>query len=222
MAFSAGFSPHPKVSYAGAAPTGMASEAEYVEIGVVEDCNPAELTGRLDGALPSGLDIMEIVVAGSGSLADRLQASAWEALVPGVDRADAERAARIFLGTGAVMVERLSKHGMRSFDTRAAVISLTVRDNPAGPSATRDGARPCAILDMVVRHTTPAVRPDDILAGLRHVANLAPQSPPLVTRLAQGPLDAETGTVSDPLAPDRSAASAADEVTATGAGRDAG
>ncbi|MFL6166470.1 MAG: TIGR03936 family radical SAM-associated protein, partial [Ornithinibacter sp.] len=34
MAYSAGFSPHPKVSYAGAAPTGTASEAEYLEIGL--------------------------------------------------------------------------------------------------------------------------------------------------------------------------------------------
>ncbi|MEI8261382.1 MAG: TIGR03936 family radical SAM-associated protein, partial [Actinomycetes bacterium] len=29
MAYSAGFHPHPKVSYANAAPTGVASEAEY-------------------------------------------------------------------------------------------------------------------------------------------------------------------------------------------------
>ena len=47
-----------------------------------------------------------------------------------------------------------------------------------------------AILRMVVRHLTPAVRPDDILAALRRVAGLAPSSPPLVTRLAQGPLEA--------------------------------
>ena len=32
MAFSAGFSPHAKISYVGAAPTGSASEAEYLEI----------------------------------------------------------------------------------------------------------------------------------------------------------------------------------------------
>ena len=36
MAYSAGFSPHPKISWVGAAPTGVASEAEYVEISVVE------------------------------------------------------------------------------------------------------------------------------------------------------------------------------------------
>ena len=36
MAFSAGFTPHPKISYLGAAPTGAASEAGYVEIGLAE------------------------------------------------------------------------------------------------------------------------------------------------------------------------------------------
>src|SRR5271163_1942296 len=32
VAFSAGFSPHPKISYAGGAPTGVASEAEYLSL----------------------------------------------------------------------------------------------------------------------------------------------------------------------------------------------
>ncbi|MFM8894398.1 MAG: TIGR03936 family radical SAM-associated protein, partial [Actinomycetales bacterium] len=40
IAFSAGFSPHPKVSYANAAPTGAASEAEYLEIAVTAVCDP--------------------------------------------------------------------------------------------------------------------------------------------------------------------------------------
>jgi hypothetical protein len=51
-----------------------------------------------------------------------------------------------------------------------------------------------AILRMVVRHVMPAVRPDDILAALRQVAGLAPSSPPLVTRLAQGPLGMEAAS----------------------------
>jgi hypothetical protein len=41
---------------------------------------------------------------------------------------------------------------------------------------------------MVVRHMTPAVRPDDILVALRHRSGLEPSSPARVTRLAQGPL----------------------------------
>jgi hypothetical protein len=63
----------------------------------------------------------------------------------------------------------------------------------------------CAILDLVVQHVTPAVRPDDVLTGLRAVSDLVTPVPPAVTRLAQGPLIAD-GEVGDPLAPDRVAA----------------
>jgi hypothetical protein len=63
-------------------------------------------------------------------------------------------------------------------------------------------------MDLVVRQATPAVRPDDVLAAMRIVAGLALDAPPHAVRVAQGPLD-ETGTVSDPLAPDRPPAAAA-------------
>src|SRR5438309_8099794 len=49
MAYSAGFTPHPKVSYAGAAPTGVASEAEYLEIGLAERREPEAVREALDG-----------------------------------------------------------------------------------------------------------------------------------------------------------------------------
>ena len=50
---------------------------------------------------------------------------------------------------------------------------------------------------------SPAVRPDDVLAGLRRVAGLERRpARRCCTRLAQGPLDAETGTVGDPLTSD--------------------
>ncbi len=48
MAYSAGFSPHPKISYTNSAPTGVASEAEYVEIGVTKMCDPDQVRAELD------------------------------------------------------------------------------------------------------------------------------------------------------------------------------
>src|SRR5919205_4482216 len=85
MAYSAGFSPHPKISYAGAAPTGVASEAEYLEISVTSECDLVDLRRALDAALPEGLDILAVVEGADGSLAERLQASVWEASLVGVD-----------------------------------------------------------------------------------------------------------------------------------------
>ncbi len=76
MAYSAGFSPHPKISYAGAAPTGAASEAEFLEISLLEVVDPAVLRKDLDEALPPGLDVVGMVEA-DGSLVDALVASRW-------------------------------------------------------------------------------------------------------------------------------------------------
>ena len=67
-------------------------------------------------------------------------------------------------------------------DRVAAVVAMSASDGPG-----------CAILAMVVQHVTPAVRPDDVLSGLRATADLAPPVPAEVTRLAQGPLDPATG-----------------------------
>ncbi|MBZ5733049.1 TIGR03936 family radical SAM-associated protein [Nocardioides sp. TRM66260-LWL] len=195
MAYSSGFNPHPRISYAGAAPTGSASEAEYLEIALARVVDPAAVHAELEEALPPGLDVLEVVESAGGSLADRLEASHWAIrLDPArLDRAAAERAVAAFLAAGEIPVERMTKKGLRTFDCRAAVERLAVRDpEPDGPD---DGPLE---LDVVVRHGVPAVRPDDVLRGLAGIAGLDVGPAPLMTRLAQGPLRAD-GVVDDPL-----------------------
>ncbi|MEU5342886.1 TIGR03936 family radical SAM-associated protein [Streptomyces sp. NPDC020766] len=228
MAYSAGFTPHPKVSYANAAPTGTGSEAEYLEIALTDARDPEKLRLLLDESMPVGLDIIDAVEARTSGLADRLTASVWELRLDGVTPEDAERAVDAFTSAEAVEVQRRTKNGMRTFDARGAVASLEARTaqpeaHTAQPEAQKSQSethspqpdRPtdqaCAILRLVVRHVTPAVRPDDVLSGLRAVADLAPPVPAAVTRLAQGLFDEETGTVTDPLAPDREAVAAASD-----------
>jgi radical SAM-linked protein len=205
MAYSAGFTPHPKVSYANAAPTGTGSEAEYLEIQLAEVRDIDQLRALLDESLPDGLDITDAVEARTSSFTERLEASVWELRLDGVELADAERAVKAFLAEETVEVRRRTKNGLRTFDARSAVVRLEALAAPSD----RPGDRACAILRLVVRHVTPAVRPDDVLSGLSVTADLAPPVPAAVTRLAQGLLDAESGTVTDPLAPDRDASSAA-------------
>ncbi|MCO5323733.1 MAG: TIGR03936 family radical SAM-associated protein [Nocardioidaceae bacterium] len=64
MAYSSGFNPHPRISYAGAAPTGTASEAEYLEIALAQVCDPDLVAQDIDQALPVGLDVVRVVEAG--------------------------------------------------------------------------------------------------------------------------------------------------------------
>jgi radical SAM-linked protein len=204
IAYSQGFSPHPKISYASAAPTGVASEAEYLEIGLRDRVDPAQVVRALDAALSPGLDVLDAVEATGGSLADRIDASAWRVELPGVTAEAARRAVDAFLAAPEVPVERLTKQGRRILDARGPVVRLgATQTSDVTPSEV--AGVPCAILDLVVRQVTPSVRPDDILSGLRVAADLELPVPPRATRLAQGTLMAQ-GELVDPLAADRGVA----------------
>jgi radical SAM-linked protein len=184
MAYSSGFSPHPRISYANAAPTGAASQAEYLEIGLVAACDLDKVRNALDAALPSGLDVVEVVAAAPGTLADDLTGSRWQVDVPHLSAAVLRTAAEAFLVKGSVIVQRMTKNGMREFDARAAVVALEAQD---------------ARLIMTLAHQTPLVRPDDVLAGLRLASPaFVPTEPPILTRLAQGKLDLASGTITEP------------------------
>ena len=202
MAFSAGFHPHQKISYANAAATGTGSEAEYFEISVTQRVEPESVRVALDEALPKGIDILQVVEAAPGALADRLEASDWLLEFQGVPVDRLRAAVEQLLEHETATVTRITKSGPRTFDVRASIVSAQVPDpaEAARHVVADHGFGPdCAILRLVVRHTTPAVRPDDILTALREIADLLPARPPLVTRLAQGPLDIATARVTDPL-----------------------
>ncbi|WP_112275659.1 TIGR03936 family radical SAM-associated protein [Lentzea terrae] len=203
MAYSQGFSPHPKVSWVGAAPTGVASEAEYVEVSVVERVDPEALKIALDEALPPGIDVVDIVQAHGGNLTERIDASEWRIELDGVEPERLAAAVGDFLALERVEVERQTKDGKRIIDVRPAVVSAQVE--PRSSDAGHDEAglsQPCGILMTVVRQVTPTVRPDDVLNALRVVADLVPPVPARATRMAQGRLDGE-GRLVDPLQQDR-------------------
>lgn len=189
VAYSSGFNPHPRISYAGASPTGAASEAEYLEIGLAEKLDVEQVRRVLDDTLPAGLDIVEAQESPGGALADTLQASRWriELLVPRAAGVDAAVAA--FLAAEHVAVQRMTKRGLREFDTRAAVAALEVIEGERG-----------AELELVVQHGTPAVRPDDVVSALVSVGGLVLGDPPLMTRLEQGRWDESRQQVLDPFA----------------------
>jgi radical SAM-linked protein len=205
VAHSHGFSPHPRLSWVGAAPTGTASEAEYVEIGLTRPVDPAALVSALDGALPEGLDVLDAALAEGASLPDRIDASRWIVELPGVDPRQLATALAALLAESSLVVERIIPSGRRQIDVRAALVHAEVLTRaPVGVSPSTgpgpDGV--CAIMAAVVRQMTPAVRPDDVLGALDVVAGLKPPVPAKATRMAQGLLD-DRGDLADPLGSDR-------------------
>ncbi|GAA1393025.1 TIGR03936 family radical SAM-associated protein [Luteococcus peritonei] len=180
MAYSSGFNPHPRISYANASPTSAATEAEFLEIGLREVCDPAKVRQALDEALPPGLDVVAVVQSDRRALSEVLTASDWRIELDSVDAGDIdqtalERAVAALMAADSYQVSRMTKTGMRHFDVRGAIIGLEV----VGP----------AVLQMRAHHTTPLVRPDDVVRALRELEpSLVTERPAMLTRLGQGEL----------------------------------
>jgi len=184
IAYSVGFTPHPKISYAGGVPTGVASEAEYLSLTLTTRAEADDVRELLNAALPDGIDVIAVTEDSGGLPASRLTASEWQVALPGLPADDVVPVVQKFLALTEAPVERLTSKGMRRMDARAAVVSLDVIDDASAGSALR----------MVVRHVVPSVRPDDVLNALRDVSDVFPTEQPLMTRLEQGSLG-ESGVV---------------------------
>lgn len=186
MAFSSGFSPHPRISYAGASPTGAASESEYLELGLAEPVEPERVRDLLNQALPEGLEVVGVAEADARPLSDLLTASCWRLDVPGVTADTAEQAVRALLAEPQHSVERMTKTGMRQFDVRGAILRLRVEGE--------------GLIELISAIGAPLVRPDDVVTALTDLTpGFRPSRPPVFTRLAQGSYD---GTrVVDPVPP---------------------
>ena len=74
----------------------------------------------------------------------------------------------------------MTKRGLRTFDARADVLALEALAGDEGDVA-------CAILKVVLRHDTPSVRPDDVLAGLRSRGGLHDRADASGDSLGSGP-----------------------------------
>lgn len=221
MALSQGYSPRPKISWQGAVPTGVSSEAEYVELQLAQRVAPEALLVQLRAALVPGVEPLDAVEAGGAALSDRLEVSRWRLDFPGVPAERLTVAVEQLMAAEHVEVRRMGKNGLRTIDAREPLVGADVdgvldgarggvqgdRDPAREPDAD-DGpknADPYGILEVVVRQTTPAVRPDDVLNALRVVADQALPDAAEAIRLEQGRLDDAGGFV-DPFAPDRATA----------------
>ncbi len=209
MAYSSGFNPHQRVSYVNPAPTGAQSRAELLVLALADRVDPDEVRLRLDAAMPAGVPVLSVQTS-DGDV--HPEASFWRVELPGTPAGLLASAVQAFQAADHIEVCRETKKGLRSFDVLPAVIRLLVepdlveepmagQDPAGGPSAAGADGNAANLL-VLIRHTEPLVRPDDLVAALRACAAglpgaessaaVPPVEPgvafgePLATRLAQG------------------------------------
>ncbi len=176
VAYSEGFSPHPKVSFPDALPLGYASTGEYVELTFAVALDVETVVSRLDAALPDGLSVEDAVEVADGEpkLAALLRASLWslewDDAVPGL-----AAACEALAVADALPVARQRKGEPVEVDLRPAIASLASSPDERG-------------LRCVLHAVEPPVRPTELLLALQTFVPDLPE-PALTTRVAQGSAD---------------------------------
>jgi radical SAM-linked protein len=200
IAYSEGFSPHPKVSFADALPLGYASTGEYAELQFAAPVDVTWALERLNDAFPDGLAVLDAIAVDEQAprLGRLLRASCWDLRYP-PGAAGLDAAGEAVLAAAELPVARERKGVVTHVDLRPAIFDLQTRDDT---------------VRVVLHHVEPAVRPTEVdqalrslLSALPHLSDALPP-PALVTRVAQGSagddglIEALRGTLV-PRAPDR-------------------
>ena len=188
IAYSEGFTPHPKVSFPDALPVGYASTGEYAELTFAAEIDPGRGLGRLSAALPTGMDITTYLTVPDGArkLASYLKATLWELDVRDLGGADAPEAVaeldrRItrLLDETQVEVVRHRAKGDVTVDLRPSVVAMAA-------SLRGEPPQHAPVLRAVLRNDGPTVRPSDLANALTRFADLDLPAPRTYVRVAQG------------------------------------
>lgn len=204
IAYSEGFSPHPKVSFPDALPVGYASTGEYAELTFAAPIDPGRGLGRLTAALPTGMDITTYLTVPDGArkLASFLKATLWEldystAGPAGSPSGEADAVARVdelrrritrLLDESQVEVVRHRAKGDVTVDLRPSVVAMaaSLRDGRPGTPPAPDRPQQAPVLRAVLRNDGPTIRPTDLAGALAQFSDVEIPEPRTYMRVAQG------------------------------------
>jgi radical SAM family uncharacterized protein/radical SAM-linked protein len=158
LSYSAGFHPHPKISFATATSVGMASLEEYMDVTAAEyPGNLSHLKKEINAALPAGLEITDIQLLSyvAKDLARSLYGFTYELVLPADMKEDQLKNIKDniegFLASTSFPISRQSKGKTVTRDIRPFVEALTFN---AGEKK----------IAAILRHAqTGSTRPIDII-----------------------------------------------------------
>lgn len=136
MAFSLGFSPHPKLAFATALPVGVESEAEWADLEVTQPLEPESFRERVNLVSPEGLKILEVLVVPLDlpSLNSQMDASTYRIGNGATQATDLGLRAENLLEKAEIWVERRSRKGIKKVNLRPLIRSMEMEPGEAESS----------------------------------------------------------------------------------------
>jgi radical SAM-linked protein len=152
LAYSQGFHPQPKMNMAAALPLGFSSRCEVMDMKLEHDISLSDLPTRLNGTLPSGLQVISVeqVEERASALQTQVASAEYEvSLTEAIDRSGLEQRLESVIQSKSIPRERRGK----MYDLRPLIEELRLL--PDGQIfmrlAAREGAtgRPEEVLDVL-------------------------------------------------------------------------
>ena len=137
IAYSGGFAPRPKVSFGLALPTGAESDAEYLDLELVEgtiaplnSVDLETLPARLTEALPVGIEVRAAAAVDDGapSLQEAVSSCVWRVEVSGTGHDELCEKVADVIAAPTLVVTRTRKGNLVTDDIRPGILALRVVD----------------------------------------------------------------------------------------------
>jgi len=157
LAYSHGFHPQAKISFASALPLGFSSRTEEMDMRLQTEMDLSELTGRLKKALPAGIAILDVRPVDEAGPALQTQVRAAEYEVTLIEKCDATE---LQLGIDRLLTAQSLPRERRgkAYDLRPWIEALSLIDG------TEDGE--IKILMRLSARESATGRPEEVLAEL--------------------------------------------------------
>ncbi|HEY4690821.1 MAG TPA: TIGR03936 family radical SAM-associated protein [Anaerolineae bacterium] len=156
MAYSEGFSPHPRLAFAAALPVGCTSDQEVLDVIFSHPCDLADARARLEQAVPAGIHIVDVSEVPYSAPALQTQTRASEFVVtlpPDVSMVEAEARAQSLLDAPSIERTRRDK----TYDLRPLILDMWVEPGEDG--------RACIGMTLKAEESGTG-RPDEVVAAL--------------------------------------------------------
>ena len=156
IAYTQGFSAHPKIAFGSGLPVGYGSEVELLDLELQEDVEPDDVRVRMNEGLPHGICVLGArrLLTKGGSLGEAIVAADYEVMC---DEPWLRSSLEKFLALPSYDFSRPYKGAMRTDDLRAGVISA--ESSPRG-------------IVLRVRIKPRSTRPGDVLRALSDLAGV--------------------------------------------------
>ena len=139
LAFSKGFNPHPKLSFATALATGYTSDGEWFEVELDRPMDPDAFIEAVNAALPFGMRIVTAFEADEriDTLSKLIRAARYELTVKPdapVSKDALSDAVRAIMESDSVIVEKKTKSGVKPTDIRPEILEASVTEELDRPA----------------------------------------------------------------------------------------